>query len=39
MRNWPWARSPVTVPDYDADRYQDETYRSNLGTYYGPYWP
>jgi PRC-barrel domain protein len=25
------------APDYDADRDQDETYRSDLGTYYGPY--
>ena len=24
--------------DYDAIRYQDEAYRSELGTYYGPLW-
>jgi hypothetical protein len=27
------------APDYDATRDQDETYRSDLGTYYGRYWP
>jgi hypothetical protein len=27
------------APDYDADRYRDETYRSDLGTYYGRLWP
>jgi hypothetical protein len=26
------------APDYDAIRDQDETYRSELGTYYGPLW-
>jgi hypothetical protein len=26
------------APDYDATREQDETYRSDLGTYYGPLW-
>jgi hypothetical protein len=26
------------APDYDATRYQDEAYRSELGTYYGPFW-
>jgi hypothetical protein len=26
------------APDYDAARYQDEAYRSELGTYYGPFW-
>lgn len=26
------------APDYDAARYQDEAYRSELGTYYGPLW-
>jgi hypothetical protein len=26
------------APDYDAARYQEETYRSELGTYYGPLW-
>jgi hypothetical protein len=24
-----------SAPDYDADRYGDETYRTDLGTYYG----
>jgi hypothetical protein len=27
------------APDYDAVRYQDEAYRSKLGTYYGRFWP
>jgi len=27
------------APDYDATRDQDETYRSDLGTYYGRFWP
>jgi hypothetical protein len=26
------------APDYDAGRDQDEAYRSELGTYYGPFW-
>jgi hypothetical protein len=26
------------APDYDAVRYQEETYRSELGSYYGPFW-
>jgi hypothetical protein len=26
------------APDYDADRYQDETYQSDLSTYYGRFW-
>jgi hypothetical protein len=26
------------APDYDATRDQDETYRSDLSTYYGPFW-
>jgi hypothetical protein len=26
------------APDYDAARDQDKTYRSELGTYYGPFW-
>jgi hypothetical protein len=26
------------APDYDADRSQDETYRSDLSTYYGRFW-
>jgi hypothetical protein len=26
------------APDYDAARDQDETYRSELGTHYGPFW-
>ena len=27
------------APDYDAARYQDATYRSDVGGYYGRYWP
>jgi hypothetical protein len=27
------------APDYDAARYQEEAYRSELGTYYGTFWP
>jgi hypothetical protein len=27
------------APDYDAARYQDDAYRSELGTYYGRFWP
>ena len=26
------------APDYEATEDQDETYRSDLGTYYGPFW-
>jgi hypothetical protein len=26
------------APDYDAARYQEEAYRSELGIYYGPLW-
>jgi hypothetical protein len=26
------------APEYDATRDQDETYRRELGTYYGPFW-
>ena len=26
------------APDYDAARDQNETYRRELGTYYGPFW-
>jgi hypothetical protein len=26
------------APDYDAARYQEEAYRSELGTFYGPLW-
>ena len=26
------------APDYDAARGQDEAYRRELGTYYGPFW-
>jgi hypothetical protein len=26
------------APDYDAGRDQDEAYRSELGTYFGPFW-
>jgi hypothetical protein len=27
------------APDYDAAPDQDEAYRSDLGTYYGRFWP
>ena len=27
------------APDYDAARYQEEAYRSDVGGYYGRYWP
>jgi hypothetical protein len=27
------------APDYDVDRYKEDAYRSDLGTYYGPFWP
>ena len=26
------------APDYDATHDQDEAYRNQLGTYYGPFW-